>query len=144
MDTNTAFFAYGVYVGSAGEEADRIDEVLLTVKDQCPDVRSAEVGSVAGEQVFLVAYSKEVEPGEYRGAAEISPEQQSGWDTRHGVTHPSTSKSGRLCRRSVQYPSGLVASNSTMQETAGAVRNSEDRTHREPVCDLCFSAHLPR
>jgi hypothetical protein len=82
MDTNTAFFAYGVYVGSDADEVDRIDDVLNTVKDQCPDVRYAAGGSNQGEQVFLVAYSKEVGSGEYRSAAGISPEQQAGWDVQ--------------------------------------------------------------
>lgn len=82
MDTNTAFFAYGLYVGSDGQEADRIDEVLLTIKDKCPDVHSAAGGSNQGEQIFLVAYSKEVASGGHCGAAGISPEQQAGWDVQ--------------------------------------------------------------
>ena len=82
MDTNTAFFAYGVHVGSVGEEAERINDVLLTVKDRCPDVRSAVGGSNVGETVFLVAYSKEVESGGHCGSAGISPEQQAGWDVQ--------------------------------------------------------------
>lgn len=80
MDTNTAFLAYGLYVGDDGQEAERIDEVLLTVKDRCPDVRYAVGGSCIGEQIFLVAYSKRVESGDHVGAAGISPQQQAGWD----------------------------------------------------------------
>lgn len=82
METNTAFFAYGLYVGADGQEADRIDEVLSTVKDRCPDVHSAVGGSSQGEEVFLVAYSKEVESGGHCGAAGISPEQQASWDVQ--------------------------------------------------------------
>lgn len=82
MDTNTAFFAYGLYVGDDGQEAERIDEMLLTVTDRCPDVRSAVGGSCLGETVFLVAYSKEVESGGHRGAADISPERRAGWDVQ--------------------------------------------------------------
>jgi hypothetical protein len=82
MDTNTAFFAYGIHVGSDSEEADRIDNVLATVKDECPDVRYAAGGSCVGEEVFLVAYSKSVESGEYRSAAGISAEQQACWDVQ--------------------------------------------------------------
>jgi hypothetical protein len=84
MDTNTAFFAYGVYVGSDGEEMDRIDDVLSTVKDQCPDVRYAAGGSNQGEAVFLVAYRVVVESGEYRDAADISPEQLADWNAQLG------------------------------------------------------------
>ena len=80
MDTNTAFLAYGVYVGSDGQEVERIGDVLLAAKDRCPDVRYVAGGSNQGEQIFLVAYSKEVESGEYRSAAGISPEQQADWD----------------------------------------------------------------
>lgn len=82
MDTNIAFLAYGLYVGSDADEVDRIDDVLGTVKDQCPDVRYSAGGSNQGEEVFLVAYSKQVESGGHRGAAGISPEQQASWDVQ--------------------------------------------------------------
>lgn len=81
-DTNSASFAYGLYVGSDADEVDRIDDVLDTVKDQCPDVRYAAGGSNQSEEVFLVAYSKHVESGGHCGAAGISPEQQAGWDVQ--------------------------------------------------------------
>jgi hypothetical protein len=82
MDTNAATFAYGVYVGSDAAETERIDDVLGTVKDRCPDVRYSAGGSNQGERVFLVAYRREVESGEYRSAAGISPEEQAGWDVQ--------------------------------------------------------------
>lgn len=82
MDTNTAFLAYGIYVGTDGQETERIDDILPTVKDRCPDVRSAAGGSCVGEEVFLVAYRKEVESGGHHGAAGISPEQQANWDVQ--------------------------------------------------------------
>lgn len=82
MDTNTAFLAYGVHVSSASQDAERIDEVLPTIKGQCPDVHSAAVGSNQGEEVFLVTYCEEVESGGYHGAAHISPERQAGWDVQ--------------------------------------------------------------
>lgn len=85
MDTNSASLAYGLYIGDDGEEADRIDETLPTIKDQCPDVRCVMGGSNQGEEVFLVAYGKGVEPGEHVSAAGISPEQQAGWDVQ--LTH---------------------------------------------------------
>lgn len=95
MDTNTAFLAYGLHVGSDADEAERIDEVLDTIKDRCPDVHSAAGGSNQGEQIFLVAYSKEVEPGEYRSAAGISPEQQAGWDVQLAHAIQALGYSGR-------------------------------------------------
>lgn len=81
MDTNSAFFAYGVYVGSDldEDETQRIDDVLATIKDQSPDVRCVFGGYSDGERIFLVAHSKGVEPGEYCDATDISPEQQAGW-----------------------------------------------------------------
>lgn len=79
MDTNYASLAYGVYVGSDAEEADRIDNVLPAIKDQCPDVRTVFGGSNQGETIFLVAYSKGVESGEYHDTADVSLEQQAGW-----------------------------------------------------------------
>ncbi|WP_413755209.1 hypothetical protein [Streptomyces sp. MMBL 11-3] len=82
MDTNTAVLAYGLHVSSDGQDADRIDDALLTIKDQCPDVRCAGGGSNQGEEVFLVAYSKGVESGGHLSAAGISPEQQAGWDVQ--------------------------------------------------------------
>lgn len=82
MDTNTPFFAYGVHVGNDGQEAERIDDILLTLKDRCPDVHSASGGSNQGEEVFLVAYRTEVESGGHSGAAGIPPEQQAGWDVQ--------------------------------------------------------------
>lgn len=81
MDTNTAFLAYGVHLGAAGEQTDRIDDILRTVKDQCPDVKSAS-GGFDIEDVFLVTYAKEVEPGGHVGSAGISPERQAGWDVQ--------------------------------------------------------------
>jgi hypothetical protein len=80
VDTNTAFLAYGLHVGSDGQEVERIGDVLDTIKDRCPDVWYVAGGSNQGEQIFLVAYSKEVEPGEYRSAAAIPPERRAGWD----------------------------------------------------------------
>lgn len=82
MDTTTAFFAYGLYVGADGQEAERIDDILLPATDRCPDVRSAVGGSCLGEKVFLVAYCKQVESGGHRGAAGISQEQRAGWDAQ--------------------------------------------------------------
>lgn len=82
MDTNTAFLAYGLYISSDGDEVDRIDAALDTVKDRSPDLHAPVGGSNQGEQVFLVAYRKEVESGEYLSAAGISPEQQAGWDVQ--------------------------------------------------------------
>lgn len=104
MDTNTAFLAYGVHVGSADQEAERIDEVLLTVKDRCPDVHSAVGGSCLGEEVFLVAYSKQVESGGHRGTAGISPEQQAGWDVQ--LAH-AIQVLGYTGRASLQRPAWL-------------------------------------
>lgn len=81
MDTNTAFLAYGLHVGSDADEVDRIDDTLTTITDQCPDVHSAAGGSDL-EEVFLLAYSQEVASGGHCGAAGISAEQQAGWDVQ--------------------------------------------------------------
>ena len=79
MDMNYASLAYGVYVGDDPDEIDRIDTVLPTIKDQCPDVRLVSGGSCTGETIFLVTYSKSVEAGEYRDTADITAEQQADW-----------------------------------------------------------------
>ncbi|MCX4231748.1 hypothetical protein [Streptomyces ortus] len=106
MDTNTAFLAYGVHVGGDGQEAERIDEVLLTFKDRCPNVHSAVGGSCLGEEVFLVAYSKQVASGGHGRAAGISPEQQAGWDVQLA---DSTRVLGYTGRASLQRPAWLCS-----------------------------------
>ena len=76
---NYASLAYGVYVGDDAEEIDRIDSILPTVKDECPNVRTVSAGSNQGETIFLVTYSKSVEAGEYRDTADITPGLQADW-----------------------------------------------------------------
>jgi hypothetical protein len=99
VDTNTAFLAYGVYVGSDADETERIDYILATVKDRCPDVRYAAGGSNQGEQVFLVTYSTQVESGGHSDAADISPEQQAGWDVQLAHAIQALGYTGRPGRR---------------------------------------------
>jgi hypothetical protein len=94
VDTNTAFLAYGVHLGTAGEQTDRIDDILATVKGQCPDVHTA-FGGFDIEDVFLVTYVKEVKPGGHVGSADISPERQAGWDVQLAHALRTVGYSGR-------------------------------------------------
>ncbi len=81
MDTNYASLAYGVYVGTDldSDEIDRIENVLPTIKDECPNVRTVYGGDCTGQTIFLVTHVMNVESGGYRDTADITAGLEADW-----------------------------------------------------------------
>ncbi|MFG2225356.1 hypothetical protein [Streptomyces sp. NPDC048644] len=89
---HSSYFAYGLRIPTDAhlwDETDRIDRVLATIKDRCPNVGHLTAGAYDDDMLFLVAECNAVSLGEYGRAASATAEQRASWDHQlaHAVHH---------------------------------------------------------
>lgn len=74
---HSTYFGYGILIpvdGPPWQEAERLEEELKKLKDQCPDVGYLQAGNYDDDMTFLVTTSDEIDLGTYKF---VSPETHS-------------------------------------------------------------------
>ncbi|MFE6225445.1 hypothetical protein [Streptomyces sp. NPDC057854] len=105
---HSTYFAYGLRIPTEAHpwhEADRIDTVLATVKDRCPNVSHLQAGDYDRDMLFLVTQANEIPLGQYGRATLATAEQRANWDTQlanaiHALgyaQHPDLEAPGWIC-----------------------------------------------